>query len=130
MVPGKSFSIICRTGHVWQPIGRPSGLARNSSAPAGSTPAATTPFAVLLRNSLLVIAPICSPRPPRYTKRKEKMEIENGGFGPFDAGAIMERLCDRVSESDQKRYSTPNSQGAMGASFLCRELVGNGRTIL
>src|SRR5512134_1751422 len=31
IVPAKSFAISVRTGHVWQPMGIPSGLARSDS---------------------------------------------------------------------------------------------------
>src|SRR5579863_4769254 len=56
MVPGKSLAIMARTGHVWQPMGSPSGLAASSSAPAESTPATAAPVAEDLKNSLLEIA--------------------------------------------------------------------------
>src|SRR5215470_5878284 len=59
-VPGKSLPIISRTGHVWHPIGRPSGLARSSTAPAESRPATAACFAVVFKKPLLVIVDICS----------------------------------------------------------------------
>src|SRR5262252_5932538 len=62
MVPGKSLAIISRTGQVWHPIGRPSGLARSSRAPAApvdNRPATAACLPVVFRNSLLVVVDIC-----------------------------------------------------------------------
>src|SRR5579863_5885526 len=58
MVPGKSSAIMARTGHVWQPMGRPRGFAPSSSVPAESAPATAAPVADFLKNSLLEIADI------------------------------------------------------------------------
>jgi hypothetical protein len=59
IVPGKSFAMPSRTGHVWQPIGNPRGLAFISKAPVERSPAAAAAvFAALLINSLLRIAGI------------------------------------------------------------------------
>src|SRR5712664_1960744 len=58
IVPGKSLAIISLTGHVWHPIGMPSGLARSSSAHAERKPAAATFVAAFFKNSLLETADI------------------------------------------------------------------------
>src|SRR5215470_4325646 len=58
IVPGKSLAIISRTGHVWHPIGIPSGLACSSKPPAEIKPAAAAWVAALLTNSLLDISDI------------------------------------------------------------------------
>src|SRR5258708_8873767 len=69
MVAGKSLAIISLTAQVWHPMGRPSGLARSSRAPAEKRPAAAALVAEYLRNSLLEMAGIWrfpfSPSRPR-----------------------------------------------------------------
>src|SRR5205807_2045992 len=60
--PSRLGTSICVSGHVWHPMGSPSGFARSSRAragPAETKPATAACFAVLFRNSLLVIADIC-----------------------------------------------------------------------
>src|SRR5438045_3735461 len=60
IVPGKSLAIIRRTGHVWQPMGRPNGSARRLRAPAARAPDTTAFAEVFFKNSLLEIADIRS----------------------------------------------------------------------
>ncbi|PYT74678.1 MAG: hypothetical protein DMG39_02210 [Acidobacteria bacterium] len=76
------MAIICRTGHVWHPSGKPSGLARKSGAPAESKPTTAACFAVLFRNSLLVVALICTPKAAYkiHQANREKSENRNSKF--------------------------------------------------
>src|SRR5580704_17087084 len=52
IVPGKSLAMPSLTGQVWQPIGRPRGLARSSKAADNKLTAATLD-AAFCRNALL-----------------------------------------------------------------------------
>src|SRR5215471_2235816 len=54
-VPSKSLPIVSRNGHVWHPIGNPSGLARGSVPPRIRYPTAATPVVLAPRNCLLEI---------------------------------------------------------------------------
>src|SRR6516164_6334825 len=56
-VPSKSFPIVSRKGHVWHPMGNPSGLARGGAAPSHMRyPNAAIPIVLVPRNCLLEIA--------------------------------------------------------------------------
>ena len=54
MVPGKSFAMSVLTGHVWQPIGIPSGAARRPVTRAASNAATAASAVAFARNSRLV----------------------------------------------------------------------------
>jgi hypothetical protein len=58
MVPGKSFAISVRTGHVWHPIGMPSGAACSRAACDAMKPMTAVSAAVFLKNSRLDIGAI------------------------------------------------------------------------
>src|SRR5262245_21674611 len=56
--PGKSLAIRSLTDQVWHPMGRSSGLAKNSLAPSENSPANAACCATVSQNSLLVSAVI------------------------------------------------------------------------
>src|SRR5215510_5571685 len=58
--PGKSLAIRSLTDQVWHPMGRSSGLAKNSLAPSENNPANAACCATVAQNSLLVSAVIGS----------------------------------------------------------------------
>jgi hypothetical protein len=62
------LAIISLTGHVWHPIGKPSGLARSFSAHPESKPTAAACAAAFLQNSLLEIADINASLPASAIK--------------------------------------------------------------
>jgi hypothetical protein len=56
MVPGKSLAIIALTGHVWHPMGNPSGLALSIPALAERNPATAALAAAFFKKSRREIA--------------------------------------------------------------------------
>src|ERR1043166_3651194 len=63
--PGKSLAIRSLTDQVWHPMGRSSGLAKNSLAPSENSPANAACCATVSQNCLLESAVMAPPTSPR-----------------------------------------------------------------
>src|SRR5580658_6713834 len=96
IVPGKSLAMPSLTGHVWQPIGRPSGLAWSSNALEARRLVAAAVLAAVFRNSLLGISGILG----SLSSFVSIAIFESGGVNPAPTERSAIRLLFFAEEFD------------------------------
>ena len=96
-------AIISRTGHVWHPMGSPSGLARGSSAPAESNPAAA---ALFFESSFT-------------HENGNTMAKKNTKAGINSFSAVVSHLSFAISESSTRRSRSARATSRLKLSLAC-----------